>query len=851
MSVVAQNLPLIRAQMTKIRMPTAHTKVYKDECVYSFDNPYGDSGLYLNLITMQGCGQRYLPQDAQRTGCQLYLHLKWKKVPKAEEQAEKGEAPTKLAIGVAGGFDTGSQFDIQKEHALVIYANNFCQFIALPCVELPEFLSNILTAVIEHEGMAANLTASTWDADDVKIISKYADSLVQMNPAGKRIPQDPRAWKDEATGATDNLWLNLSTGYIGGGRRNWDGTGGSGSALQHFQDTGKAYPLVVKLGTITPHGADVWSYADEENCMVIDPHLAEHLSFWGIDIMRLEKTEKTVSELEVSLNLSYDWTRLMEGQEKLELLSGAGLVGFTNIGSSCYLNSAMQCLLSIPELAYRYLDHHDQLVSSAQGDPTEDFALQVSKLAVGVLSDRYAPPLPTSSSVATDSMDAAAPAIPDACIVAPRMFKHLLGRGHAEFSSSRQQDVTEFLTYFLDQLTRAERTSLHRIAPMATPTPGMFEFHLQTKYKCMDSNEVKLTTKGPQTLQNMLELPIPLHRGEEVQQQQVQVTDGEDQEVVKRARIEGAAGGAHLRVSYEACVEAWLADEVVQMRHVSRNRDLPFLRSTRFETFPRILIIKLCRYYVGDNWVQKKIVAEVPMPEQLDLTSLLGGGLGDGEVLLDESAPAAAAVREEADEGLVAQLVSMGFCENGCRRAALATHNADVETAMNWVLEHMEDADFDQPPAVAPAATGGKGPAKAEVNQESVMMLSSMGYSADQATAALLATDQDIERAADWLFSHTDNLDAAVAQVMGQDEPEPALPPLMTKYDALDAGERSGRYTLTAVISHIGKNTDHGHYIAHIRKNGQWVLFNDDKVGKSDKAPLGHGFVYFYRRDDL
>lgn len=47
--------------------------------------------------------------------------------------------------------------------------------------------------------------------------------------------------------------------------------------------------------------------------------------------------------------------------------------------------------------------------------------------------------------------------------------------------------------------------------------------------------------------------------------------------------------------------------------------------------------------------------------------------------------------------------------------------------------------------------------------------------------------------------------------------------------DAEDEGE--GKYTLMAVISHIGKNTDHGHYVCHIRKNGQWVLFNDEKVG--------------------
>ena len=45
-------------------------------------------------------------------------------------------------------------------------------------------------------------------------------------------------------------------------------------------------------------GADVYSYAPDENDMVEDPLLAEHLSHWGIDVMRLEKTEKSMAELQ-------------------------------------------------------------------------------------------------------------------------------------------------------------------------------------------------------------------------------------------------------------------------------------------------------------------------------------------------------------------------------------------------------------------------------------------------------------------------------------------------------------------------------------------------------------------------
>jgi Ubiquitin carboxyl-terminal hydrolase len=40
----------------------------------------------------------------------------------------------------------------------------------------------------------------------------------------------------------------------------------------------------------------------------------------------------------------------------------------------------------------------------------------------------------------------------------------------------------------------------------------------------------------------------------------------------------------------------------------------------------------------------------------------------------------------------------------------------------------------------------------------------------------------------------------------------------------------TGKYTLMAIISHIGRNTDHGHYVCHIKKDNQWAFFNDEKV---------------------
>jgi len=44
-----------------------------------------------------------------------------------------------------------------------------------------------------------------------------------------------------------------------------------------------------------------------------------------------------------------------------------------------------------------------------------------------------------------------------------------------------------------------------------------------------------------------------------------------------------------------------------------------------------------------------------------------------------------------ANEEIVAQLVSMGFNDLHCQKAAINTSNVGVEEAMNWLLSHMDD----------------------------------------------------------------------------------------------------------------------------------------------------------------
>lgn len=504
-------LGVIRSQLTQLKMPSSRDKVYKDECMFSFDSPFSETGLYVNLVTCYGYSEAHFLQDALKTGHVLYLHEKWDQVPIQNSELNQ-VVPSELAIGTATGFMTESKFEIIKSHSLVVIDNltNSQTRIPFPCPEIPEFVSNIIQAIIDHDGMKSMMQLDTWSADQEIFESKYAATLPVLDN-GKKISQDPKTWACESSGQTENLWLNLSTGFIGGGRKNWDGTGGSGAALQHYLDTGKKYPLCVKLGTITVHGGDVWSYAEEEDTLVKDSLLAQHLSHWGIDIMRLEKTDKTMGEMEVDLNMKYDWSKILESGESLQNVAGAGLVGLRNIGSSCYLNSVMQVLVAIPELSGRYLANRPALLASAPNDASSDFAVQMSKLCNALETDKYVDPLNSASTTQTvmeiqDGENRPDSSTLERYIVAPRMFKQLVGKDHPEFSSGRQQDAGEYFQHLLQVMTRAERVSIARM-PQATGvldsaelSCALFHYYIQSRDQCCVTQQVRYGAPALETM---------------------------------------------------------------------------------------------------------------------------------------------------------------------------------------------------------------------------------------------------------------------------------------------------------------------------------------------------------------
>lgn len=106
---------------------------------------------------------------------------------------------------------------------------------------------------------------------------------------------------------------------------------------------------------------------------------------------------------------------------------------------------------------------------------------------MGLLSGKYSqPPLKNSPP------DADPPGI------SPLMFKTLVGRGHPDFSTKKQQDAQEF---FLLIMNLVERNSRNRVNP-----GDCFKFKVEERVQCSASEKVKYTHRAD----TVLALNIPL-----------------------------------------------------------------------------------------------------------------------------------------------------------------------------------------------------------------------------------------------------------------------------------------------------------------------------------------------------
>ncbi|KAF2195428.1 hypothetical protein K469DRAFT_681743 [Zopfia rhizophila CBS 207.26] len=677
-------------------------------------------------------------------------------------------------------------------------------------------LSQVVEAVLRANTFARQKEVKAWEQE----LTACEHTLCLEEDAARQI-ESQNLGHCSTCDLKENLWLCLTCGNLGCGRAQFGGIGGNSHGLAHTTATG--HPVAVKLGSLTADGtADIYCYAcDEER---IDPELPNHLLHWGINIKDRIKTEKSLTEMQVEQNLLWEFSMTTEEGKELKPLFGPGFTGLKNLGNSCYLASVLQSLFSMPEFSGRYFLPGQAPPSTPT--PAEDLETQLRKVADGLLSGRYSKP--DSDVIVSEHT----PENPHQKGLAPAMLKYLIGKGHSEFSTMRQQDAFELLLHLLKLISRSQH-----VASLKDPVDA-FRFVMEQRLQCISCKKVRYRTDE----QENISIPVPIRRIPI--DAKMEVTDSEGREK-NREEFEP--------VTLKECLDIFTGDELVELTCGSCGSKAGFTKKSMFKTFPAVLAVNARRFELV-NWVPTKQDVQVIVDDEpFAFDAYKSNGLQDGEEPLPDDIDTDGAPKWIPNEAALSMLEAMGFPRVRCEKALHATGNSDPDAASNWLFAHMEDPDIDTPVDFN-TGSGSGGSALAAIDPEKFDSLCSMGFNTPQARQALKETGGDMERAVDWLFSHPD-APGDFDESNGSEEASNAHAELKAK--TLPGSDKlPANFQLQSIVCHKGSSIHAGHYVAFVRKqlpdeqSTSWVLFNDEKVAKAADVDdmKKFAYVYFFRR---
>ncbi|KAL5431330.1 hypothetical protein PMIN06_012341 [Paraphaeosphaeria minitans] len=789
---------------SELRAPGPSQSVYREDCTQCFDSIDDAGGLDVCLFCFNGgctSERNHSSLHASKTNHPLVLNIK--RTRKHVQRDEPPQKVSRLAIAAKTEADRYDTTTVVK-----------CYACGVDDVDKDSGkLSEVVNAVLKANTFARQEEVKAWEQE----MTACEHTLCLEQDAARQI-ESQGLGQCSSCDLKENLWLCLSCGNLGCGRQQFGGVGGNSHGVAHTKSSG--HPVAVKLGSLTADGtADVYCYAcDEER---VDPELPDHLAHWGINIKDRIKTEKSLTEMQVEQNLLWEFSMTTEDGKELKPLFGSNFTGLKNLGNSCYLNSTLQALFAMPEFADRYYLPDQPPPDAPQ--PAEDLETQLRKVADGLLSGRYSKP---DSDV---NVSENTPEVPHQKGLAPAMLKHLIGRGHEEFSTMRQQDAFELLLHLLKLISRSQH-----VAPAQDPV-GAFRFVMEQRLQCLNCKKVRYRDDE----QENISIPVPIRRLPK--DDSMEVTDSEGKEKPKEE---------FEPVTLKECLDIFTADEVVELTCGACGSKAGFTKKSLFKTFPAVLAVNARRFEIV-NWVPTK--QDVPVivgDEAFPFDAYKSKGLQpDEELLPDDADTGSAANKWVPNEGALSMLEAMGFPRVRCEKALHATGNADPEAASNWLFAHMEDPDIDTPIDFN-AGSGSGGGAPSAVDPEKIENLGAMGFSAPQARQALKETGGDMERAVDWLFSHPD-AQGDFYEGGSSEEPTEAKEKMLAGSDKLPA-----KFQLESIVCHKGSSIHAGHYVAFVRKqipdeqSAGWVLFNDEKVAKAADVEemKKFAYVYFFRR---
>ncbi|CAI5756837.1 unnamed protein product [Candida verbasci] len=765
-------------------------KVYKDECIYTFDTPENNTlGIDLDLKTFKAYSRNenynLTKINYEKTGNYLYLNMN--KVLKSQEERNK------LL------YDSNGDRSPKMQKLEVKNANNDDYYNTIITVydikddksynreELSDKFNKLIDSILSTNSSYKEDEIQQWEQEILPC--EHSIDVQQFNNNELDLSKCSQCELKE------NLWICLHCGVLGCGRQQYGSDlKGNGHALSHFEIT--QHPIAVKLGSLNLDSdkCDIYCYKCNEEIKVLN--LKEKLSKFGIDLTSIEKTEKSLIELNIDKNLNFDFRLQGKDGQKLTPVYGKGLTGFQNLGNSCYLNSVVQALFDLDE----YKNYFKEFNFNFDIDPIKDLTSQLVKIYDGLYSGRYSKP----GSLKGDDYQLG---------IKPFTFKNLIGENHVEFKTQRQQDAFEFLLYLLNKLDHQFGIDLNK----------SFRFLFTNKLICANCGKGNIKDE---LIDNLSVIVNDI----------IDSIDENGKKIYKETNLETS----FKLLTEKESIEGYSCDTCNSKSGLAH-------KSSGFKSFPKHLIINAQRIKL-ENWAPIKIDVPIEIPFKLNLESFKAPKIEEGVIeVFEEEEEEETSSKFEPNQEALDTLLSMGFPEPRSIKALYNTGNSNTEDAMNWLFAHMEDVDIDEP--INFESKKEVGPSEDLINN-----IVAMGFSTQLAKKALILNNSDVSLAIEWLFSNPDDdgiIEINNNPIIGLKQQEKDL-----KKQLKDQESNSGNYLLKSVICHKGSSPHAGHYVVYIKKiindEIKWVLFNDEKVVECDESNLDdiktNAYIYIFER---
>ncbi|CAD0110929.1 unnamed protein product [Aureobasidium uvarum] len=482
--------------------------------------------------------------------------------------------------------------------------------------------------------------------------------------------------------------------------------------------------------------------------------------------------------------------RFLEDMTEAEAaqVSGATPAGLQNLGNTCYLNSALQTLKSIPELGDALDTYKDRYAHSYTEDPlpsTDTFTSGSAgpSSSLGNLSEFGLGGLGSSTDLTGSLRDLYKQMGETQQGFPPLVFLNALRQSYPQFNQKAkdghgyaQQDAEEAWSSIIQML----RQKLQQEQSSSSASANVRGNNWVDKFMAGTTQSVMTCDESEAT-----EEPVK----------------GSDVFFKLDCNIRGDTN--HLREGVMIAL-----NEKIEKRSESLGREAVYTKSSRISRLPKYMPVHFVRFFWRKDTQKKaKIMRKVTFPMELDAVEFCT------EELKKQLIPIRDRIREVRKEQEDVERAKK-------RQKRMQKERDDLAGNASEPLEKRKEKE-----------TKATGPdTDAPLAKQKAVGMSASGGDTEMGGTETYKTDAEIER------ERAEKILAMRKDLLAQVSPELA---------ADEAANQTGLFELRGVITHQGSSADSGHYTSYIKKtgrknadgtvgeeDGKWWWFNDDKVSE-------------------